>query len=56
MFAATADGTLLPPYVIYKAQHLYDLWTEGGPRGARYNRKANQVGWMATVSLIGFRR
>jgi hypothetical protein len=27
MFAATADGTLLPPYVIYKAAHLWDSWT-----------------------------
>lgn len=44
MFAATADGTLLPPYIIYKAQHLYDLWTEGGPYGARYNRSTS--GWM----------
>lgn len=44
MFAAAADGTLLPPYVIYKSMHLYDKWTEGGPRGARYNRTPS--GWM----------
>jgi len=44
MFAAAADGTLLPPYIIYKSMHLYDKWTEGGPRGARYNRTPS--GWM----------
>jgi len=27
MFAAAADGTLIPPYVIYKAAHLYDTLT-----------------------------
>ncbi|XP_047115917.1 MFS-type transporter clz9-like [Schistocerca piceifrons] len=44
MFAATGDGTLLPLYVIYKAKHLYDLWSEGGPAGARFNR--SKSGWM----------
>ncbi|KAJ8917911.1 hypothetical protein NQ315_002604 [Exocentrus adspersus] len=40
----TADGVLLPPYIIYKAEHLYDSWTERGPKGARYNR--TKSGWM----------
>ena len=44
MFAASADGTLLPTYVIYKAIHLYDTWTEGGPPGTRYNRTPS--GWI----------
>jgi len=44
MFAPAADGTLLPPYIIYKSMHLYNKWTEGGPRGARYNRTPS--GWM----------
>ncbi|KAJ8969089.1 hypothetical protein NQ314_001933 [Rhamnusium bicolor] len=26
LFSATADGTMLPPYVIYKVTHLYHLW------------------------------
>ena len=43
MFAGCADGTLLPPYVCYKATHLYDAWTVGGPPGTRYNRSAS--GW-----------
>ncbi|XP_062530744.1 uncharacterized protein LOC134200891 [Bombyx mori] len=48
MIAATADGTLLPPYVVYKAQNLYNTWTENGPPGARYNR--TQSGWFdATI-------
>lgn len=44
MFAATANGQLLPPYVIYKSLHLYDTWTEGGPSGTRYNRTPS--GWI----------
>ena len=47
MMAATADGALLPPYVVYKAQHLYDTWTKHGPPGARFNRTAS--GWFDAV-------
>ena len=31
MFAGTASGDLLHPYVIYKAEHLHDRWIQGGP-------------------------
>lgn len=56
MICGSADGTLLPPYVIYKSLHLYDTWKEGGiagypccqqpccSRGSRYNRTAS--GWI----------
>jgi hypothetical protein len=47
MFAGTASGFLLPPYVVYKAEHLYDNWLEGGPRGTRYNR--SKSGWFDGV-------
>lgn len=43
MFAITGNGNLLPPYVVYKARHLYPGWTEGGYPGSRYNRTPN--GW-----------
>ena len=43
MFAGTASGELLPPYVVYKAERLWDTWTENGPKGARYNR--SRSGW-----------
>ncbi|CAI9718120.1 Hypothetical predicted protein [Octopus vulgaris] len=38
IYAAAADGILIPPYIVYKAVNLYDTWTFGGPNGARYNR------------------
>ncbi|KAG5895107.1 hypothetical protein JTB14_036382 [Gonioctena quinquepunctata] len=56
MVCGAADGTLLPPYVIYRSVHLYDSWRENGPRGppccnkpccslgTRYNRTIS--GWM----------
>lgn len=44
MFAGTASGELIPPYVIYKAQHLYDAWCERGPKNARFGR--SKSGWM----------
>ncbi|KAJ0169683.1 hypothetical protein K1T71_014868 [Dendrolimus kikuchii] len=43
MFTGTADGQLLPIYVVYKADHLWDQWLEGGPTGTRYNR--SKSGW-----------
>lgn len=43
MFVGTASGHILPPYVVYKAEHLYDTWMEGGPRETRYNR--SKSGW-----------
>ena len=43
MFAATGDGQILPPYVVYKSLNLYESWREGGPEGSRYNR--TKSGW-----------
>lgn len=43
MFSGTANGQLLPTYVVYKADHLWDQWLEGGPEGTRYNR--SKSGW-----------
>lgn len=44
MIAGTAAGELLPPYVIYKANNIYDTWSTGGPKGTRYNRTPS--GWI----------
>ena len=30
-------GEFLPPRVVYRAQNLYESWTEGGPEGAAYS-------------------
>lgn len=46
MFAATGEGKILPPYVVYKAQHLYESWRERGPKNSRYNR--TKSGWFDT--------
>lgn len=43
MFAGTADGVVLPWYVVYKATNLYNTWTENGPKRCRYNR--SKSGW-----------
>lgn len=43
MFSGSASGTLLPPYICYKAEHMYDSWTCGGMKGTRYNR--SKTGW-----------
>lgn len=42
-FAGTASGYILPPYIVYKAENMYNGWTKNGPKGARYNR--SKSGW-----------
>ena len=37
MFCSTSASLLLPPYIVYKAEHLWNTWTIRGPQGARYN-------------------
>ena len=49
MFSGAADGTLLPPYTVYKARNLYEQWKEGGPQGARYMYSA--TGWFDEVAF-----
>jgi len=61
MICGSADGTLLPPYVIYKSEHLYNTWREGGvygypccsksccSQGCRFNRTSH--GWMDAVTF-----
>lgn len=47
MFAASGDGVLLPPYVVYKAVNLYPEWILNGPEGTVYNRSTS--GWFDSV-------
>ncbi|XP_049876484.1 uncharacterized protein LOC126374068 [Pectinophora gossypiella] len=47
MFSGTADGHCLPPYVVYKSDHLWSRWCEDGPKDARYNR--TKSGWFDMV-------
>lgn len=63
MFSASAKGTILPPYVVYKSIHLYHSWTEGGPKGTRYNRTKSGWfdafcfdDWVSTVALPYFNK
>lgn len=56
MVCGSADGCLLPPYIIYKSVHLYDTWKERAPagppccdqpccsKGSRFNRTIS--GWI----------
>nr|XP_023024930.1 uncharacterized protein LOC111513006 [Leptinotarsa decemlineata] len=43
MLCGNATGELMPMYVVYKADHLWTTWTEGGPKSCRYNRYKS--GW-----------
>lgn len=43
MFAASGAGDILPPYVVYKAKHVYSTWVEGAPKQTRFNSTVS--GW-----------
>lgn len=47
MFCGNAVGEVLPPYVVYKLEHLWSTWTTQGPKGTRYNR--SNSGWFDNV-------
>lgn len=58
MFVGTASGVSLPPYIVYKAENLYDSWMEGGPAGTRYNKSKSGrfegslfEDWFKTIAL-----
>ena len=38
MFAGTAEGQILPPYIVYKSTNLWGSWCRDGPKGMRFNR------------------
>lgn len=44
MFAGSAAGELLPPYIVYKSKYVSDNWISGGPPGTRFH--ASSSGWM----------
>ncbi|KAG5871795.1 hypothetical protein JTB14_023478 [Gonioctena quinquepunctata] len=43
MFACAASISLLPVYIVHKADLLWSTWTENGSPGARFNR--SHSGW-----------
>lgn len=49
MVCGNAVGEVLPPYVNYKAEKMWDTWTEGGPANTRYNR--SKSGWFDSCSF-----
>ena len=49
MFCGSADGTYLPPMVVYLAQNVYGNWIEGGPLGTIYDCTTSR--WFDSVSF-----
>lgn len=45
-----ADGTRLPPYILYKGVNLYLRWTGGGPARAMYG--VSRSGWMKSDNFL----
>jgi hypothetical protein len=62
LVCGNASGEVLPPFVVYKAQNLYNSWCLGGPDGTQYGRTPSGwmegfifEEWMERVSTIGHR-
>ncbi|XP_047130715.1 uncharacterized protein LOC124810243 [Hydra vulgaris] len=49
MFCGNAAGGTIPPYVVYKSEHLWSTWTENGPHGTRYSRTKH--GWLDNATF-----
>jgi hypothetical protein len=54
MFCGSATGDLVPPYVVYKGQNVYESWMKGGPKGTVYS--ATPSGWFDTFTFADFFR
>ena len=50
MYCGAAAGQVIPPYVVYKSEHLWSTWVEGGPPGVRYNRSCS--GWFDACCFV----
>ncbi|CAG4965084.1 unnamed protein product [Parnassius apollo] len=50
MSAATANGSVMPPYVVYKAETMWRQWVEGGSENARFNR--TKSGWFNSITFL----
>ena len=48
--AGCADGTRLPPYVLYKGKNLWSRWMQGGPAGCMYS--VSDSGWMESANFF----
>ena len=53
MYAALADGKVLPPYVVYKAVNMQGTWTNGGAQKEPVTTAANLDGLTRNVSVTG---
>ena len=42
-FCGNGKGEVLPPYTVYKAEHLWERWCTGGPKGSQFKR--SRSGW-----------
>ena len=42
--AGSADGTRLPPFIVYKGKNLWARWMQGGPAASMYT--VSDSGWM----------
>ena len=49
MFCGSADGTYLPPVVVYRAQNVCGNWIEGGPHGTIYDCTTSR--WFDSVTF-----
>nr|CAI5859541.1 unnamed protein product [Callosobruchus analis] len=38
MMCGSSSGVLLPPFTVYKAEKIWQQWTELGPKGVHHNR------------------
>lgn len=47
---ASADGRMLPPYVIYAAKNLREAWMQNGPENVRFT--VSDKGWMDSVCFL----
>lgn len=49
MMCGSAAGEIIPPYIVYKSQHMWSTWTENSPKRCRYHH--TKSGWFDSVTF-----
>jgi hypothetical protein len=48
--SCSANGDMLPFYILFKGKHLWDTWLNNGPEGCAYN--VSESGWMESEQFL----
>ncbi|KAJ8890890.1 hypothetical protein PR048_010399 [Dryococelus australis] len=56
MMCGSVAGEVLPPYVVYRSQHMWSTWREGGPAGGGWFTAEIFTDWFQSLILLRLKK